>query len=470
MYFLIAIALVIGLVWASVLVLRGSLMAACLAFLLVNACLGYYFFHTRIGPIEMTADRLVLLLLTGTYFIHRAVGRTEPKPLTTADYLTFAFLGWITIRTFTADWSHAAYDAPKPVWHLIVGYLSPLWIFWIARQSKVDRRAIRLLHGCLIGFGLYLGVTALLEISQQWWAVFPRHIADPEVGLHFGRARGPMVQSIVFGFCLSVCTFALWTSRHIICPRRPMAPLVLLPLFLAGVYFSYTRCVWIGAAVGLALLAYLTLSWRVRSVLLGGALIVGLLVTVVAWDDLVGFQGGRSAAATRDSTAMRASFAYLSYEMFLDHPIFGCGFGQYMDAKDAYISDRSTHLMLEHVRSHLHHITPLSILVEAGLIGLGLYVALLTGWARTAWRLWKATEAPDWIRAHGLLMLAVLLAYLANAMFQPVGHMNIVHMVLFFLAGTSAALLPAVEISHASTTLPAEGSRVSWRRQASIGS
>ena len=471
MSFLIAIALAIGLIWAAVLVMRGSLMVGCLVFLLVNACLGYFFFHVRIGPVEITADRLVLMLLTGAYFIHRGVGRTDPKPLTPADYLTFAFLGWLTVRTFTAaDWSRSSVEAPAPVWHLIVGYLSPLWIYWIARQSRIDRRAIRLLHIAIIAFGVYLGVTALLEITQQWWAVFPRHIADPDVGLHFGRARGPMVQSIVFGFCLSICAFCVWSSRHIVSPRRPYLPLLTLPLFLVGIYFSYTRCVWMGAAAGLGLLAYLTLSWRVRTIVLGGAMMVGLLVTIVAWDDLVGFQGGRSADATRDSTSMRASFAYISYQMFMDHPVFGCGFGQYMSAKDAYLSDRSTSLRLEDVRNQLHHITPLSILVETGAIGLGLFLAMLAAWTRTAWRLWKAVDAPDWIRAHGLLMLAVLLAYFANATFQPVGHMNIVHMMLFFLAGVSAGLLPAAEDQVAVETLPAQPSNTRWGRTAPLGS
>lgn len=464
MTFLIALVLAIGLVWASVLVMRGSLMVGCLAFLLVNSCLGYFFYHTRIGPVEMTADRLVLILLTGAYFIHRAVGRTDPKPLTTSDYLTFAFLGWLSLRTFTSDFTATAGDAPAPMWHLIVGYLSPLWIFWIARQSRIDRRSVRLLHVCLIGFGIYLAATAILEITQQWWAVFPRHIADPEVGLHFGRARGPMVQSIVLGFCLSICLFCTWTSRQLVSPRRPWLPVLAMPLLLAGIYFSYTRCVWIGAALGLALIVYLTFSWRVRTVVLGGAMMVGLLVAVVAWDDLVGFQGGRSAGATRDSTAMRGSFAYVSYQMFQDHPIFGCGFGQYAHAKEAYLADRSTSLALEHIRDQLHHITPLSLLVETGLIGFGLFFAMLAAWGRDAWRLWRVANAPDWIRAHGLLMMAVLLAYFANAVFQPVGHMNIVHMMLFFLVGISSGLVRSVVPRRSMPPVNASPTTSRWGR------
>jgi len=190
----------------------------------------------------------------------------------------------------------------------------------------------------------------------------------------------------------------------------------------------------------LALIAALTLPWRLRLVTLGGAATVGLLVAIVSWDSLVGFDGGRSAGETRDSTSMRTTFAYVSYQMAMDHPVFGCGFGQYLGAVGPYLEDRSTNLSLGHIRDHLHHITPLSILVETGVIGLGLFLAMLAAWARDAWRLWNSAAAPDWMRAHGLLMLGLLIAYFANALFQPVGHMNIVHMILFFFVGISSGM------------------------------
>ena len=48
-------------------------------------------------------------------------------------------------------------------------------------------------------FGVYLGFTAVCEIAQLWSLVFPKYIADPKIGLHFGRARGPMVHGVSFG-------------------------------------------------------------------------------------------------------------------------------------------------------------------------------------------------------------------------------------------------------------------------------
>ena len=57
-------------------------------------------------------------------------------------------------------------------------------------------------------FGLYLAATGLLEAAHQWAFVFPRYIADPTVGLHYGRARGPMVQAVSYGLCLGITMLA----------------------------------------------------------------------------------------------------------------------------------------------------------------------------------------------------------------------------------------------------------------------
>jgi len=208
---------------------------------------------------------------------------------------------------------------------------------------------------------------------------------------------------------------------------------------------TYTRCVWIGAVLGLLLVMGLTLPRRVSIVLMTGVVTCGLLAAVTRWDQLVSLSAGRSAAETRDSTYMRASFAYVSWQMFLDHPVLGVGLSQYVLAKDEYLSDRTSELRLEGIRDQLLHNLPLSILVETGLVGLGLYLAMFYAWTRDAWHLWRDQGIPDWARSHGLIMLGVIVVYIPNALFQPLGHMNIVHMMLFFLAGITAALAATLQ-------------------------
>ncbi|NIL96647.1 MAG: hypothetical protein GTO53_04385 [Planctomycetales bacterium] len=467
MQMLIIILGLVAVVWAAAFVLRGSLLTGCLVFLAVNACLGYYFFHLRVGPVELTCDRLVLVMLVAMYAIAWRMGRLDARPMVRLDYGVWIFFAWLAVRTFTSDFRDLPPDAPSPIWHLMVGYGSPLLLYAIARQLPLDDRAIGLVQKSFIAFGMYLALTGLAEVSGQWWAVFPRHISDPDVGLHFGRARGPMVQAVVYGFALSICLIVAWVYRLQASPKLRIGLLLGSAPFCAGIYFCYTRCVWMGTALAMGLLLWLTTSRQVRTVCLAGLMIVGLLVVGTRWQQLQSFSGGRSADASRDSASMRVSFAYVSWQMFRDRPLTGCGFGQYIHHKDLYLSDRSTSLALEHIRDEVHHNLFLSILVETGLIGFVLYVAMLTAMAVAAWRLWSATQAPTWVRRHGLMMLAVVAAYIPNAIFQPMGHMNIAHMLFFFLAGLTSGLQHHVPLGEAGRRLASPLSvRAAWAAQA----
>ena len=451
MEILIALAAVAALLWASIFVARGSLIAGCLTFLTVNSCFGFYYFNQRIGPIEFTLDRLVLVLLAGSYLLNVRFRRHEPKPFSDGDWLVFALLGWFALRTVTAPFWETIAGQERPLWHLLIGYIAPLALFWIARQSPLGRKEVRLVHLFLIGFGVYLGVMALLEAGHLWGAVFPGHIADPAAGIHYGRARGPMVQSVILGFFLSICLVCTWIYRQEFGVRGRLLMLGLMLPMLAGVYFTYTRCVWMGALAALLLVAALDLARRSRFVLVTSLAILVVVFAAAKWESLVSGQGSRDSSAARDSTNMRACFAYVSWQMFLDRPLTGCGFGQYFKEKNAYLSDRSTSLRLESIRHEVHHNLFLSILVETGVVGLMLYLAVLVRWAREAWRLARDPAVPDWARRHGMLVLGMLAAYVPNALFQPVGHMNILHMMFFFLGGISSGLYAKMYLGPAAS-------------------
>ena len=86
--------------------------------------------------------------------------------------------------------------------------------------------------------------------------------------------------------------------------------------------------------------------------------------------------------------------------------------------------------------------TLLSLLTETGLVGLGLYLAVLAGWARTAWQLARSPSPPPWARAQGVLMLGVLVVYLCVAMFHELSYTPIDNSLVFLLAGVTMGLRP----------------------------
>jgi hypothetical protein len=66
---------------------------------------------------------------------------------------------------------------------------------------------------------------------------------------------------------------------------------------------------------------------------------------------------------------------------------------------------------------------------------MGLFVALLATWLRSAWRLCGSDVAPEGARQLGLLLMALLGVYLPNAMSHDVSIIPMANMILFFFGG-----------------------------------
>lgn len=465
---MIAIAWILGivaLVWGGVFVFRGSLIGGCLAFLVAAACLGHSFLSFHLGPIPLTLDRLVLALVLLTYVVHRYWGRTDPKPITGIDLLLFGFTAALIISLVTADGSGNRLTPTAPVFRLIAGYLIPLILYWIARQAPIDRSKVTLVQGTLACMGVYLAVTGLLEISGQWWAVFPKHIANPDIGLHFGRARGPMVHAVSYGMYVGVCLLATWMWRERFGRVGRLIVLLLLPLMLAAVYFSYTRSVWMGTGLGLTILLALTLRGIWRPLVVGGMIAAALMLVTTRLDSIIKFEREYTGAYSGKSVELRGSFAYVSWKMFLDRPLMGVGFGQFPDAKLPYLSDRSTDMVLEDLRPFSHHNMFLSLLTETGAIGLGLFLALLAAWARLGWQLYRSKTAPQWVRAHGALLLAALALYICQVSFHELSYTQIEGSLIFFLAGMGVGLRP-LALASSSPKAASDTPQLPWQHAA----
>ena len=453
---IVLIAVIAATVWGMLFVLRGSLIGGCLAFLLAACCFSHTFLEFDLGPLPLTLDRIALVLLALAYLVQWRLGRTDPKPATGVDLLVLLLAGLLAASTFTSDWRVDAPGEISPLWRLIFGYLMPMTVYWIARQSPLSSDRIWWVQAALAAFAVYLAITGLAEVTRQWWLVYPKYIADPSVGIHFGRARGPMVQAACYGTALAICMLAAWIWRGKLGRAGQLGVILLMPLFGAAIYFTYTRSAWLESALGLLVVLALTLQGRMRSLVIGGVLAAGLVVAVANWDSLLGFQREQSAAETRKSAQMRASFAYASWLMFQDRPLWGCGFGQYRTEVLPYLADRSSDFDLESIRGYVHHNTLLCILVENGLLGLLAFASILLGWTRAAWILWRSPHTPDWARGHAVLLLGTMVTYLCQALSRDVTYTAVENLLLFFLAGITMGLLP---LAGRLATAP---SRVTW--------
>ncbi len=450
------IVLAAALVWGAIYACRGSLPCGAAALIVVAYVFGFNFWNEHVGPLPLTLDRVVLVGLVAAFVAQWRWGRLDAKPLSGSDWLLAVLLLVLTTSMLLAGTPKVrAAEGFSPTWRLVMSFVVPAILYWIAREAPLSHRAWKASLATLSVLGIYLAVTGLAEIGGQWALVFPRYIADPTLGIHFGRARGPELNAASLGVYLTVCLWCAWLLRPDVRRGWQLMLIAAVPLMALGVYATYTRSTWIGLAASAGVVGYLQLakSWRLPLFLLAG--LGGLLLVAATWQSVVDLQREGTASESEHSVDQRKSFAYVSWKMFEDHPLFGVGFGRFYDQKLPYLSDRSQDFELESLRNLQHHNTLLSLLTETGMLGLAAFLGLLAAWARGGWSLVRDVQLPGWKRSQGLLMLAVLVTYLSSAVFHDLTLLPSQQWILFLIAGLTmnlrlgTASVPQVAIENA---------------------
>jgi N-acetylglucosaminyldiphosphoundecaprenol N-acetyl-beta-D-mannosaminyltransferase len=422
-------------VWGVVYARRSSVLIGCGLFVAVGYVFGHQYWNAQLGPLPLTLDRLVLAGLLAALAIQWKIGRLRSATMTASDWALAAMLIVLIMSAATSGQADSIEGSSSKWGRLLASFILPSLLYVIVRQCGATQREWSWLLVGFVVLGAYLALTALLEIAGRWSLVFPRYIADSGLGIHFGRARGPDLNAASLGLYLTACFWCAWTLVGQVTQRwQQLAIAIALPLMMLGVLFTYTRSTWLGlAASGLVVLAIqIPRQWRLPS--LSAAALGGLLVVAMTWSHVVGLKREGTAAESEHSVDQRTSFAYVSWQMFRDHPVFGVGFGRFYDRKLPYLSDRSQPFELESIRPLHHHNTLLSILTETGMVGFAVFAAVLIVWGRQAWSLIRDPSAASWSRAHGVLMLAIITNYLCSAVFHDLTLVPSQHGLLFLFA------------------------------------
>lgn len=436
---MIAVALIVVAVWVGVFFRHAGLIGGCLGVLLLGSCFGHAYYHVNIGPLPVTAERVLLGGVLVGYLLLRARKRVDVKQLNHMDVLLIAFMVVLLISTLTHDWRANNFQALAS---LVFFYVAPSMLYWIARESWLSQRALLGCLAFLAGFGLYLAATSVFEQQQVESLVFPRYVTSEAHVEFLGRGRGPFLNPVGNGFFLCAGLFSLlmfWPRVN----RYGRGLLLLVALvYVAGIWCTLTRVAWLSAGIGLMTLLVINLPRRWGLVTVVAAAILAAGVMVVKWDDLNAFKRDRHVSVTEmsRSASLRPILTYLAWRIYLDHPLAGCGYRQYETVVGHYVSDRSTTLPLEQGRNYVQHNVFLALLAETGIVGMSLFLLLLITLARTSWRLCRASGAGLASRQLGLFMLLMLGTYVTMGMFQDLALIPMVHMLVFFLAGLTRNL------------------------------
>jgi N-acetylglucosaminyldiphosphoundecaprenol N-acetyl-beta-D-mannosaminyltransferase len=437
----IAVLGLAAVIWGFVYAQRGSLLLGCGLLLPVAYVVGHEFWNHKIGPLPITLDRLLLLGLIGVFTVRWSMGRLALRPLTVGDWVLAGMLIVVLGSAITSGSSEVMSGVTSKWGRLVASFIIPATLFFLVRQIELTERDWSRVLCVFTLLGVFLSVTAVLETAGLWAFVFPRYIADPGLGIHFGRARGPELNSVSLGIFLTACFWCAWMLLPQARSRISMLLLALvLPLMVLGVFLTYTRSTWMGLAASGLVVAAIQIPRRWRMPALAAVLFGGLLVVAASWTQILGLEREGSAAESSHSVGQRASFAYVSWQLIRDYPLLGVGYGRFFDRKLPYLSDRTQPFELESIRSLNHHSTVLGLLTETGIVGLMTFLSVVFVWSRSASRLILASGSPRWVRAQGTLMLALFINYLASALFHDLTFLPSQQLLLFFFAGMTINL------------------------------
>jgi putative inorganic carbon (HCO3(-)) transporter len=231
-----------------------------------------------------------------------------------------------------------------------------------------DRRD--LLLRVLVIMGFYLGATAIFEVVGPHALVFPRFIMDPNIGIQFGRARGPFTEAEADGLVMCQCGFAAAYAVTRLPGKWKAISLLAVGVCTIGILLTLTRSIWIGSAFGVAVVCLLTPALRRYLIPLAiafGIVIIGALAV------LPGVRGDASArAGTARSVWDRQNTYAAALRIVEEHPLTGVGWLKFDQVDQNWV--RQAHgYPITNIGIEVHNVA-LGRAAELGLPGAALWI------------------------------------------------------------------------------------------------
>ncbi len=380
--------------------------------------------------IPVPLDRVALILALGL-IMFRGWNRVSPGRRLVFSPIHFLLLAIVVYATLSAFGAHTLTTSLG--FYALLDRLGviPFIMFALAPLLFGSSRSRNILLITLVSVGLYLGVIAFFEGVGIHSLVFPGYINNPNVGIHYGRARGPFGEAVENGLCMFICGAAAmvalttWRSRW----ARLLCYAVVL-LSAAGMLFTLTREVWIGAVVGVVVVGLYDRRLRryVPAILLSGAVVtVALLVFVPGLSSKASNRIGDAAPVWDRYNTDRA--ALLAWQ---EHPLFGIGWETFIATSDSYLRQAPTY-PLTGSNLEVHNVF-LSHLVELGALGAIMWIwALVTAVGGAAFR-----RGPPELYAWRLALIGILAFFVVVAMLGPLSY-PMPNLLLWLWAGIVAA-------------------------------
>jgi len=381
------------------------------------------------GFFNLTVPRLIFLAALPIFGLHFLSRRGRIRLDRGILWAMLALLFYCGVSASFAGWRAATYDvATAPYYRFLGSMLFPFLMFFLVYNTIRDERQIYWALGAMVVYGWYaLYISYLQYAANLGWAsarefIWPKYINDSTWGIHFDRSRGAFAGSPPQAFLL-VCLFYVdlfliqKLKEHSIYRTVLALQAILTPpaIFFTGLrsgYLAFLLCgiIWCATALRHRLgLAKMTLA--------GLALFV---IAAVSWERLTGGDRMKGGLAQKSPIVSRLILLEQTWEIVRQKPLFGVGFGHFVDAQQQLERDPGSLAGMSYGALVEHNLF-LNMLAETGAVGLALTVLILILLVRQSIRLFVKLppDVPGPLSRMFVILFWVLLAnFVTDAMFR----------------------------------------------------
>ncbi|MCW2992392.1 MAG: O-antigen ligase family protein [Solirubrobacterales bacterium] len=365
--------------------------------------------------IPVPVDRL--LLYGGIAIVVLRLGSSRDRPVIRLNAVHVVLGALVAYAVCSAFWV-GTLDNPDARYEILdrLGAV-PFVLYAIAPVTFRLPRQRGILLGVVVCFGFYLACTAVFEgVKPLHSLVFPNYILDPQFGLHTNRARGPFLEAVGMGLGLiagmAAAAIALGRWRDPIARGFAWLTLLITP---AGIALTYTRSVWLAAAISVTagLAAYPDLRPKLVPI---AALAAGSLALAIA--AVPGL--GRDLSQRYNESGpvwVRRHTAQAALNMIAAKPVVGFGWSTFQADSIHYFRDLPDIPMVG-TNEDVHNVL-LGRTAELGILGGGLWViAMLLAFVVAPFRAMRGPMGA-WQRGYVVLLLANLVVIMLTPQVFP---------------------------------------------------
>ncbi len=252
-------------------------------------------------------------------------------------------------------------------------YIPFALLFALLREVRWTRELLLHCLGATVVLAVLFAGVGFVEYARKSLFLNPKVVAANEYDNYF-RVNSLFFDPNIYGrflalVMIAVTTFLLWSRRR----RDILLGGAVLAWLLAGLVTSFSQSSIAALLLGLAVLA--AWRWEVRSTLysaVGLLALAGAVVLLAPTSLHFGLKG--SSGSTSNATSGRTKLISGGLDLFGKRPLEGYGSGSFevQYKRHTKISEASA----QNATSASHTI-PITVAAEQGILGLGLYVALL---------------------------------------------------------------------------------------------